>query len=263
MPDVITTRFTGFSDLYHDVRPRPPEKVCRILLQWLKSGRAETVVDLGCGTGLSTGIWLPFAARVIGIEPNGDMRRTAETAVPGAFFAAGSSYATGLPDHSVDIVTCSQSFHWMEPAATLAEAARILHPGGIFAVYDCAWPVTVGVGAERAFVKFDEGIKALCASRRDELPAEPKFPKNAHEGNIVASGRFAYCKKILFDNEEPCDAERFIGIALSQGDVQTLRKAGVAELAPLISEFKAAVRADLRRPATMFVSYELIAAVTF
>jgi hypothetical protein len=32
--------------------------------------------------------------------------------------------------------TVSQAFHWMDPTATLAEIARILRPGGLFAVYD-------------------------------------------------------------------------------------------------------------------------------
>ena len=41
---------------------------------------------------------------------------------------------------SADIVTCSQSFHWMEPEPTLAEIARILRPGGVFAAYDYDWP---------------------------------------------------------------------------------------------------------------------------
>ncbi|GJM69351.1 hypothetical protein HMSSN036_15670 [Paenibacillus macerans] len=41
-------------------------------------GRApEYVADVGCGTGLSTMIWLKHAERVIGIEPNDDMRGVA------------------------------------------------------------------------------------------------------------------------------------------------------------------------------------------
>lgn len=46
----------------------------------------------------------------------------------------------GLPDDSVDIITCSQSFHWMEPQSTLREFARVPRPGGIFVAYDCDWP---------------------------------------------------------------------------------------------------------------------------
>ncbi len=260
MPEIVTSRFTGFSKLYHDMRPLPPEKVCRILLKLLQKERAGMVVDIGCGTGLSSSIWLPFADEVIGIEPNDDMRGTAAREVPGASFRAGSSYATGLSGHSADIVSCSQSFHWMEPAATIAEVARILRPGGLFAVYDCVWPVTVGIRAELSYRRFEAGVSELCDRYREQLPVVPKWPKSAHFNNIADSGRFGYCRKIYFDHEEPCDARRFIGIAMSQGDVQTLRKNGIAELAPLIAEFEAAVRADLPGPATMLVSYEMIVA---
>ena len=55
-------------------------------------------------------------------------------------FVSGFSDNTGLENSSVDIITCSQSFHWMNPETTLNEASRILKKGGVFAVYDCDWP---------------------------------------------------------------------------------------------------------------------------
>jgi len=53
--------------------------------------------------------------------------------------------ATDLPDGCADIVTCSQSLHWMVPESTFAEVARILRPGGVFATYD--YDVCRGFGA--------------------------------------------------------------------------------------------------------------------
>ena len=41
-----------------------------------------------------------------------------------------------LEDSSVDIVTCSPSFHWMNPETTINEVSRILKDKGVFAVYD-------------------------------------------------------------------------------------------------------------------------------
>src|SRR4051794_19046780 len=55
----------------------------------------------------------------------------------------GVAHQTGLPDGCADIVTAAQSLHWMEPTATLAEIARILRPGGLFAAYDYDWPPTL------------------------------------------------------------------------------------------------------------------------
>ena len=90
---------------------------------------------------------------MIGIEPNADMRRQAERheSLAGISYRDGLSTQTGLPDSSADIVTCSQSFHWMEPEPTLAEIARILRPGGVFAAVDCDWPPSLNWEVEAAY----------------------------------------------------------------------------------------------------------------
>jgi SAM-dependent methyltransferase len=41
---------------------------------------------------------------------------------------------TGLPDHSVDLITVAQAMHWFDLERTRAEFARILKPGGWCAV---------------------------------------------------------------------------------------------------------------------------------
>ena len=131
-------RFSGFADCYDSYRPKPPTIIVDILTQLAAVARPRLVVDLGCGTGLSTRIWSGRAEEVIGIDPNADMLRRAEVnAAENVRYQDGLSTRTGLPDGCADIVTCSQSLHWMEPAPTFAEAARILRPGGVFAAYDC------------------------------------------------------------------------------------------------------------------------------
>jgi len=43
------------------------------------------------------------------------------------------------------------------------------------------------------------------------------------------SGRFRYVKEIVFHHVESGDAERLVGLALSQGEIATLLKAGRSE----------------------------------
>lgn len=57
-------RFSGFADIYDKYRPEPPSTVIEILLNYLNKYPA-TVVDLGCGTGLSTFIWGDYAKDLI------------------------------------------------------------------------------------------------------------------------------------------------------------------------------------------------------
>ena len=69
--------WTGEAGMYDRVRPTPPAVLLDILTQLIGTPRPALVVDLGSGTGLSTMIWGARVQRVIGIEPNADMRTLA------------------------------------------------------------------------------------------------------------------------------------------------------------------------------------------
>src|SRR5260370_18363142 len=121
---------------YDAYRPQAPAVVVDVLTQLIQEPNPHLVVDLGCGTGLSTFLWAECAQQVIGIEPNDDMRGQAEAIRIGLDtkniqFRAAFSTQTDLPDGCADIVTCSQSLHWMEPEPTFADIKRILRSGGI------------------------------------------------------------------------------------------------------------------------------------
>lgn len=255
--EIDLERFSGFSDLYDRVRPRPPAKLCSLILSSLHMEKLDCVVDLGCGTGLSTQIWCDHADRVIGIEPNSDMIKTARATVSGAEFFQADSYRTGLEKSSADLVTCSQSFHWMEPQVTLKEVQRILRPGGVFAVYDCDWPPAVGMRSEQAWSHLMEQAQVLTTRYAANLPTHRQWPKSRHLENMRSSAYFAYCREIVFENSETCDGQRFIDIALSQGHIQTLLKHEIPEIKDLIAEFAAIVLLDMPRPIIMSVGYRM------
>ena len=116
-------RFLGFADTYDKYRPSAPNMITDILTNYLGKN-PEVVIDLGCGTGLSTMVWKDIAKKVIGIEPNGDMRSQAEEklkadSIKNISFQPGYSNQINIEANSANIVTCSQSFHWMEPKSTL------------------------------------------------------------------------------------------------------------------------------------------------
>lgn len=237
-------RFSGFAALYDRYRPRPPEIIIDLLTQLAGSVR-PVVVDLGSGSGLSTLIWTRRAAEAVGVEPNADMRAQAEArraADPGAGtvrFIEGLSTATGLPDRYADIVTCSQSLHWMEPSGTLAEVARILRDGGVFAAYDCDWPPTLNAEAERAYNACLAKAEMLGHSQRLTVEVHhffgrfqasvTRWNKDGHLERIRQSGRFRYVKEVALHHVERGGAERLVGLALSQGEIATLLKHGIGE----------------------------------
>jgi SAM-dependent methyltransferase len=211
------SRYThhGFADCYDAYRPRPPAALLDVLLQLAQTARPDLVVDLGSGTGISTFIWTQRARQVLGIEPLDAMRRTAEAAntAPHVRFQGGVAQHTGLADGAADIVTCAQALHWMDPGSTLAEVARILRAGGVFAAYDYDRTPTMQWEAEHAFDH--------CMARRQECwqgegsTGPQQWTKSEHLARMRQSGHFRYVKEIVLHHIERCTAERWVGYALS------------------------------------------------
>ncbi len=212
--------WTGEASKYDRARPAPPPVLLDILTQLIHTPHPTLVVDLGSGTGLSTTIWGERAQRVIGIEPNADMRAQAIRKIEPHPYAAHIEYRegianrTGLPDGSADIVTCAQSFHWMEPASTLAEAARILRPGGVFAAYDYSWPPVLNWELERVYQEIDERFETLERERGLTRNLQ-RWPKHQHLERMRDSGHFRFTRELLLHHIEHGDAARFIEMILT------------------------------------------------
>lgn len=113
---------------YAELRPAYPVAA----VDWLVGGGApRDVVDVGAGTGKLTGVLAALGHRVVAVEPSADMLTTLRGDHPGVAAYEGTGEATRLPAGSADVVTYAQAWHWVEPAAASAEAARILRPGGV------------------------------------------------------------------------------------------------------------------------------------
>ena len=98
----------------------------------------------------------------MGIEPSGDMIAIArQKTCENAEFIQAYADNTTLPDNFADVAVCSQSFHWMEPVATLKEVNRILKPGGVFATIDCDWPPVTLWQAEKAYMTLYRKVKDI------------------------------------------------------------------------------------------------------
>jgi len=205
----------GFASRYDRFRPRPPRGLLELLARYSRAARPALVIDLGCGTGLSSRAWSGVARRTIGVEPNPAMLAAAEDA-PGVEYREGYSHETGLPGGEADIVTCSQSLHWMEPEPTFAEAARLLRPGGVFAAYDYDLPPAVDPELDDAFRAYQHR-RAQARERRGIRRGADSWPKAGHLGRMRASGSFRVCREVVLHSVEQGDAERVGGLARSLG----------------------------------------------
>ena len=224
----------GFAEGYDRNRPRPPAALLEWLSRYARAERPTLVVDLGCGTGLSTRAWSGRAERVVGVEPNEAMLAAAEPA-PGVEFRHAFAQDTGLEDGCADIVTCSQSLHWMDPQPTFAEAARILRPGGVFAAYDYDWPPVIDPEVDEAFDAY-QGRRGELRHTRGIQRGGDRWLKREHLKRMRESGQFRFCRELLFHSVEEGDADRVVGFAYSLGlpaaldDEELEKELRVAEL---------------------------------
>lgn len=229
VPSGNLDRFSGFADLYDTNRPSAPARLGPLLASYAGVDRPD-VIDLGSGTGLSSRWAAGWAASVVGVEPNPDMRLRAEQRpTEGVRFVDGTSTSTGLADGSADVVVAVQAMHWMEPVSTLAEVARLLRPGGVFAAVDADWPPITGcAAAEAAWAVAHARIRVLEArvSRgetgaslvRESTPDDPdlvdddladphrnrqipggvrSWSKSSHLDRLRTSGHFTFTRELV------------------------------------------------------------------
>ncbi len=131
-----TRRFSSRVDNYVKYRPLYPRAILPFLQDAVGLTPDSVIADVGSGTGFLSELFLAHGNTVYGVEPNADMRAAGEAyiasqSLPGKFHSIdGTAESTTLPNHSVDLVTAGQAFHWFEPGSTRREFARILRPGG-------------------------------------------------------------------------------------------------------------------------------------
>jgi len=110
----------------------------------LGPGPFSLLVDLGTGTGRMLELFGPRASHALGFDLSHDMLTYARMKLERAGLANaqarhGDLYNVPLADGAADAVLLHQVLHFLDdPAAAIAEAARLLKPGGKLLVVDFA-----------------------------------------------------------------------------------------------------------------------------
>ncbi|MEK4508400.1 SAM-dependent methyltransferase [Paenibacillus anaericanus] len=125
----FTNKFTGKATIYSKYRSSYPMAYIDYLINRNGLTNTHTLADIGSGTGILTKQLLDQNLKVIAIEPNNDMRISAEDELNHyeqftSLNAAAEN--TGLPNSSVDLITVAQAFHWFDKDKFKLECQRIL-----------------------------------------------------------------------------------------------------------------------------------------
>ncbi len=124
-------RFSNRVANYVKYRPHYPREIIAFLEAKCGLTHETVIADVGCGTGISTALFLENCNKVYGVEPNEAMRDAAVEFLkdfPDFMPVDGTSTATTLEDNSVDMIVAAQAFHWFDAEATRPEFKRILKP---------------------------------------------------------------------------------------------------------------------------------------
>jgi SAM-dependent methyltransferase len=108
----------------------------------LLSGLSGTVVEVGAGSGSNFAHYPPTVTRVLALEPDPDLRALATEAADGRIDVS-EGVAESLPagDGEADAVVYSLVLCTVpDQAAALAEARRVLRPGGQLRFYEHVIP---------------------------------------------------------------------------------------------------------------------------
>jgi ubiquinone/menaquinone biosynthesis C-methylase UbiE len=115
-----------------------------VLKRLLPTTGIGDLLDVGTGTGRMLEVFGPRVGRALGIDLSHDMLAVARVNVERSglknlALRKGDMYQLDFPDASFDAVSVHQVLHFAEnPARALAEAARVLRPGGHLLVADFA-----------------------------------------------------------------------------------------------------------------------------
>jgi SAM-dependent methyltransferase len=193
---------------YVRYRPGYPEELVRLLREECGLTSESVVADVGSGTGILSELFLRNGNRVLGVEPNREMREAGErllAAYTGFTSVAGTAEATTLPDSSVDFVTAGQAFHWFDPDRAREEWVRILRPGG--------WAVIVWNDRRSEGTPFLEGYETLLL--RYGTDYERVTHRQFDDERLRAFFGQGACEERAFGNEQVFDFEGLRGRLLS------------------------------------------------
>ena len=199
----------GFADAYDGARPSPPAVVLDVL-ERCAGGRPRLVIDLGSGTGLV----------VPGRGQTGPSGWSASRPTRRCWRLRGrrrgprtcrSSRATptrpGSPPGSADIVTCAQSFHWMDPRTVLPRWRACCGRAGVFAAYDYDVVPVIEPRVDAAFSRLID-VRWEARERLGIHAGPSAWPKSEHAARIRESGRFAFAREVHCHTELAADGRQ-------------------------------------------------------
>ncbi|MEV5695765.1 class I SAM-dependent methyltransferase [Micromonospora globbae] len=204
---------------YDRARPAYPDA---LVTRIVDGSPGPHVLDVGCGTGIAARQFQAAGCTVLGIEPDA---RMADFARARGLPVEVTTFEAWQPaGRTFDTVIAAQSWHWVDPAAGAATAARVLHPGGRLAIFGHVYepPPEVAEPFAAAFRRAapDSPLHHQPARRPLDLyqAAYTKFADT-----IRQTGQFTEPEQWRFDWEQPYTRDQWLDLLPTTGGLTHLR----------------------------------------
>ncbi|MEV0913111.1 class I SAM-dependent methyltransferase [Streptomyces sp. NPDC049967] len=211
---------------YDTARPGYPDAlVARIVA----GSPGREVLDIGCGTGIAARQFQAAGCAVLGVEPDARMADVArarglpvEVAAFEAWQPAGRRF---------DTVIAAQSWHWVDPVAGAAKAARVLRPGGRLAIFGHAYepPAEVAEPFAAAYRRVvpDSPFNDMPARR----PLDPYLAAYVKSADMIReTGGFEEPEQWRFDWRQTYTRDQWLDLLPTTGGLTQLRPDQLAEV---------------------------------
>jgi ubiquinone/menaquinone biosynthesis C-methylase UbiE len=197
-----TVRFSDRVENYVKARPGYPAEIVSLLENKCGLTPSSVVIDVGCGTGLLAKNFCEYGCRVIGVEPNGPMRKAGREflgAYPNFEIVEGTAEVIPLPGTSADFITAGQAFHWFNQKEARHEFMRILKPNGWTAlIWNDRNLEQTGVGAayEELLETFGIDYSEVKHQGKETLATLERFFGNS----AIAEATFSNAQHLDYDS---------------------------------------------------------------
>lgn len=214
-------------------RTRPPYPDA--LVERVVAGSpGRDVLDVGCGTGIAARQFRAAGCRVLGVEPDA---RMAGFARGGGIEVEVATFEDWDPEGRVfDAVVAGQAWHWVDPVAGAAKAARVLRPGGRLAAF---WHVTepqseVAEALASAYGRVvpDSPIDLRALSKRPLEGYQLLFDKA--KAGMRQAGAFGEPEQWRFDRESRCTRDEWLDQLPTSGVLTRLPPEALAEVLEVV-----------------------------